>query len=151
MKTKISIGADHAGFALKEEVKRYLSEQGYDVIDHGTNSDKRVDYPDFAHLVAESIHQGEVERGIIVCGTGIGVAIAANKINRIRAASLVDEYSVKMARNHNDLNVLCLGARVIGSGKAMSLVDVFLKEEFEGGRHADRVKKIHNLENGNHF
>lgn len=146
MKTKISIAADHAGFHLKTEIVAVLNTLGCDVTDHGCHSAERVDYPDYATQVADDIRTKKSTYGILICGTGIGMAITANKIKGVRAASVVDEYSLLMARKHNDLNVLCLGSRVIGSGTATLLVETFLKTEFEGERHQDRLNKISILE-----
>ena len=145
----VSIGADHAGIELKDHIKSYLEKKGLKVVDHGCHDGNRVDYPDFAAKVANDIQNGATERGILVCGTGIGMALTANKFPGVRAASVVDEYSMTMTRAHNDLNILCLGSRVIGVGKAESLVDLFLSTEFEGGRHENRVKKIREWETKN--
>ena len=134
MKTKISIGSDHAGFALKTELIPLLKELDCEVADCGCFSAEQVDYPDYAALVARDVQAEKSRYGILICGTGIGMAITANKHKGIRAASLTDEYSLLMARKHNNLNVLCLGARVIGSGTARLLVETFLQTEFEGSR-----------------
>lgn len=142
MKTTVAIGADHAGFALKQEVILFLKKLNHDVIDHGCHNSDRVDYPDFAAAVVQDVQKGTATRGILICGTGIGMAITANKFKGIRAASVVDAYSVLMTRKHNDLNVLCLGARVIGLGTAEMLIETFLKTEFEGARHQARLDKI---------
>lgn len=139
---KIAIGADHAGFGLKEELRGYVENLGHAVQDHGTNSTDSVDYPDVAFSVARAVASGEADRGVLICATGIGMAIAANKVPGIRAASCSDAYSARMARAHNDANVLALGARVVGSGLAESLVDSFLDTSFHGGRHQRRVDKI---------
>lgn len=146
-KTRISLGADHAGFVLKKEIKTLLEKLGCDVLDRGAHNGDRVDYPDYAAVVAKDVQDGNANYGIICCGTGIGMAITANKFRGIRAASIVDEYSLLMARKHNDLNVLCLGSRVIGGGTAMLLVETFLKTDFEGERHQERLDKITELEN----
>lgn len=146
MKFKIAIGSDHAGFDLKREIIRLLEELGCAVHDCGCFSVERVDYPDYAALVARDVQTGKADRGILVCGTGIGMAITANKYRGIRAASVVDEYSLIMARKHNDLNLLCLGSRVIGPGTAALLVETFLETEFESARHAERLRKIEELE-----
>lgn len=143
---KIAIGSDHAGYDLKETIKNYLIEKGYEVIDKGTNSKESVDYPIFAESVAETVAKGEADKGIVICGTGIGISISANKVKGIRAALCANEYMVRMARKHNDANVLALGARVLGVDLALSIVETFLNTEFEGGRHERRVHLIHNIE-----
>lgn len=143
---KVAIGSDHGGFRLKEEIKAWLTELTVDTHDFGTYTPESVDYPDISRQVAEAVAKGEYDRGIIVCGTGIGVSIAANKINGIRAALCNDVFSAKMSREHNDANILTLGERVIGSGLARMIVEVWLKTEFAGGRHANRVEKIMALE-----
>lgn len=146
---KISIACDHAAYELKDHLVGYIKSKGFDVIDHGTNSDQRVDYPDFAEKVAKDVQSGSSNYGILVCGTGIGMALSANKFQGVRAASLTDVYSCQMTRQHNNLNVLCLGSRVVGLGLAELLVDTFLQTEFEGGRHAERVSKISEIEKKN--
>jgi len=143
---KIAIGADHAGFNLKEEIKKHLEKKGIAVIDKGTYSTESVDYPDFGEAVAEAVVQKEVDFGIVICGTGIGISIAANKVPGIRAALCSDTFSAHSAREHNDANVLALGARVVGVGLALDIVDTFLGASFEGGRHARRVEKIAGIE-----
>ncbi|MDF2569009.1 MAG: ywlF [Sporomusa sp.] len=143
---KVAIGSDHGGFRLKEEIKALLNELKVDNHDFGTYTKESVDYPDISRQVAEAVADGEYDRGIIVCGTGIGVSIAANKINGIRAALCNDVFSAKMSREHNDANILTLGERVIGSGLALMIVEVWLKTEFAGGRHACRIEKITQLE-----
>ena len=143
---KIAIGSDHAGYDLKEEIKKYLEDKGFAVLDKGTNSKESVDYPVFGESVAETVAKGEADRGIVICGTGIGISISANKVKGIRAALCTNEYMAKMARKHNDANVLALGARVLGVDLALSIVDAFLNTEFEGGRHERRVHLIHNIE-----
>jgi ribose 5-phosphate isomerase B len=145
-KMKVAIGSDHGGFRLKEEIKALLNELKVDNHDFGTYTKESVDYPDISRQVAEAVADGEYDRGIIVCGTGIGVSIAANKINGIRAALCNDVFSAKMSREHNDANILTLGERVIGSGLALMIVEVWLKTEFAGGRHACRIEKITQLE-----
>lgn len=142
----IALGCDHGGYTLMQEIKAHLSERGIAFRDFGTDSDKSVDYPDFAAPVASSIAGGQCERGILVCGTGIGMSIAANKVDGIRAALCGDCFSAEMTRRHNDANVLCLGARTTGPGLALMLVDIFLDTPFDGGRHAARVAKISELE-----
>jgi ribose 5-phosphate isomerase B len=143
---RIVIGADHAGYELKQQIVRVLLAQGHQVQDLGTHGLKRVDYPDFAVLVARAVVAGEVERGILICGTGIGMSIAANKVRGARAAVCTDCYMARMAREHNDARILCLGGRVLGPGSALDVVEVFLRTDFVGGRHAQRVDKIGALE-----
>jgi len=142
----IAIGSDHGGYALKEQIKKHLDELGLAYRDYGTDSEASCDYPIYGEAVARAVAGGEAERGIVICGTGIGISIAANKVRGIRAAVCGDCYSAEMTRRHNDANVLCMGARVVGEGLAMKIVDVFLETPFEGGRHARRVAKIHEIE-----
>jgi len=144
---KIALGADHAGFPLKEKIKEFLQSKGYEVIDMGTHSTESVHYPDFAKKVALAVQRGEADRGILICGTGIGMSITANKFKGIRAALCTNEYMARMSRRHNDANVLCLGERVLGVELALSIVEAWLEEEFEGGRHEVRVKLILDMEN----
>ena len=139
---KISIGGDHAGFAYKEEIKKALSAQGHEVKDFGPFSDASVDYPDFAHPVASSVESGETQFGILICGSGNGVAITANKHQGIRAALCWTEELGSLARRHNDANILCLPARFIDIDLAKKIVNKFLSTDFEGGRHQNRVNKI---------
>jgi ribose 5-phosphate isomerase B len=143
---KISIGSDHAGYELKELIKNHLEEKGFEVIDKGTFSKERVDYPLFGEAVAKSVSEGESTRGIVICGTGIGISISANKVKGVRAALCTNEYMARMSRKHNDANILALGSRVLGTDLAISIVDVFLSTEFEGGRHEKRVQLIQNIE-----
>lgn len=138
---KIGIGSDHGGFELKEIIKEAFQGE-VEFVDYGTNSKDSVDYPDFGKRVGEAVVKGEVERGIVICGTGIGISIAANKVDGVRCALCNDLFSAKMSRNHNNANVLAMGGRVIGDVLAIEIVKVFLAEEFEGGRHAIRVEKI---------
>ncbi len=138
----IAVGADHAGFPLKEDLKTWLAGRGYRVVDFGTNSGEPVDYPDFAHRVAKAVTSGEAERGVLVCGTGIGMAMAANKVRGARAAACSDPYTARMSREHNDSNVLALGARIIRRDAALEIVDVWLAAEFAGGRHLRRIEKL---------
>ena len=138
----IAIGSDHGGFALKEEVKKYLEQSGHEVTDVGTYTPDSCDYPDIAKAGCEKITSGECERGILICGTGIGISMAANKIRGIRAACCSDTYSAKYTRLHNDANVLCFGGRVVGGGLACEIVDAYLSVEFEGGRHQRRVDML---------
>ena len=138
---KIAIGCDHAGVDLKRILLNSVLKE-YDVVDMGTNSSESVDYPDIAKKVANIVATGEAERGILICGTGIGMSMAAGKVRGIRAARCNEPYSAEMSRRHNDANVLCFGARVIGSGMAEMIVEVWLSTPFDGGRHAIRVEKI---------
>lgn len=141
------LGADHAGYSLKEELKEVLRQEGIEFLDIGTmNGDESVDYPDFAEGVARKVAVGEFDRGLIVCGTGVGVAIAANKVNGIRAANCNDVVCARYSREHNDANVLTLGSRIIGSAVAQEVLRTWLKTDFEGGRHARRVGKISEIE-----
>lgn len=142
----IAIGSDHAGFDLKEAIKAHLEERKIDYKDCGAYDKSSVDYPVQAKKVCDEISSGKASLGILCCGTGIGISLAANKIKGIRAACCSDGYSAKYARLHNDANILCLGGRVVGIGLALDLVDIFLDTEFEGGRHARRVAMIHELE-----
>ncbi|MBI4909739.1 MAG: ribose 5-phosphate isomerase B [Acidobacteria bacterium] len=139
---KISIGADHAGYALKEAVRRGLEAAGHEVTDHGTSSPDSTDYPDYAVQVGEDVQQGKAERGILVCSTGVGMSIAANKLHGIRAANVWNADEATLSRQHNNANVLALGARYTNAEQAAELVDIFLNTPFEGGRHARRVAKI---------
>lgn len=141
---KIAIGADHGGYELKEQIKELLVELGHDVSDVGCQSSEAVDYPDIAAVVSDKVVTNICEFGILICGTGIGMSIAVNRDQRIRAALCNDEYSARMSREHNNANVLCLGARVIGAGLADSIVRAWLETAFAGGRHQRRVSKYSN-------
>ena len=143
---KIAIGCDHVGFELKGKVIEHLKEKGIEVVDFGTNSTERTDYPIYGKAVAKAVASGECDKGILICGTGIGISIAANKIKGIRAALCADWYSAKYTRLHNNANVICMGGRTTGAGSAVEMLDVFLHTEFEGGRHATRIGKIAKLE-----
>jgi ribose 5-phosphate isomerase B len=143
---RVAIGADQGGYELKQQVAEFLIAQGYAVADVGIHRSESVDYPDIAALVARAVAAGEAERGILICGTGIGVSLAANKVDGVRAALCTDCYMARMAREHNDAQILCLGGRVLGVGSALDIVQVFLGSEFLGGRHARRVNKISALE-----
>lgn len=139
----IAIGSDHAGYDLKMEIISYLSSKDLKFKDFGTCDNKTsVDYPDFGRSVAEAVSKGEADKGIIICGTGIGISITANKVRGIRAALCTDSYMARMSREHNDANILALGDRVLGPGLAVDIVETFLKSEFTGGRHKTRVDKI---------
>ncbi|WP_029759334.1 ribose 5-phosphate isomerase B [Fusobacterium nucleatum] len=142
---KIALGADHGGYELKEKIKQYLAKKdGIEVIDFGTNSTESVDYPKYGHLVAKSVVEKKVDFGILVCGTGIGISIAANKMKGIRAANCTNTTMARLARQHNDANILALGARIVGDVLALDIVDEFLVSSFEGGRHQRRVEEIEN-------
>lgn len=143
---KIAIGSDHAGFRLKEEIKGLIEDLGHDVLDLGTTGEDSVDYPDFARAVSQAVSAGEAGLGVLICGTGLGMAIAANKIPGIRAVTCSDTFSARMSREHNDANVLCIGARVIGGGLAREVVAQWLSADFQGGRHGRRVGKISDIE-----
>lgn len=144
--TKIVIGCDHAAYELKLKVIEHLTAQGIEVEDIGTNSTASCDYPDFADALCKKIMSGEFERGILICGTGIGMSMAANKHKGIRAACCSDTFSARLTREHNDANVLCFGARVVGEGLAYDLVDLFVSTDYEGGKHARRVAMVDALD-----
>ncbi|KNZ68400.1 RpiB/LacA/LacB family sugar-phosphate isomerase [Thermincola ferriacetica] len=143
---KVAIGSDHGGFRLKEEIKKFLTEENIEFKDFGTYSEDAVDYPDISYLVAKAVQKGEYTRGILICGTGIGIGIAANKLPGIRAALCHDTFSARASREHNDANILTMGERVIGPGLARDIVKIWLSTEFAGGRHLRRVQKICQLE-----
>lgn len=143
---KIGLGSDHGGYELKEKIKSHLTEKGIEVVDYGTDSTDSVDYPDYGRKTAEGVVSGECERAIVCCGTGIGISIAANKVEGIRCALCSETYSARMAMEHNNSNMLSLGARVTGIDLALEIVDVWLKAKFEGGRHERRVDKIMEIE-----
>jgi ribose 5-phosphate isomerase B len=143
---RIAIGADHAGYDAKERLKQRLGNRGDAVEDVGTHGTASVDYPDFAARVARLVAEGKADLGVLVCGSGIGMSIAANKVRGIRAAHCTDPYSARMAREHNDANVLCMGSRVTGEGLMEEVLEAFLGAAFQGGRHAGRVDKITRLE-----
>jgi ribose 5-phosphate isomerase B len=143
---KVAVASDHGGFRLKEEVVSMLRESGIEYKDFGTFSEESVDYPDIALTVAEAVQRGEFERGVLCCGTGIGVAIAANKVPGVRAAQCHDTFSARAAREHNDANILTMGQRVIGPGLARDIVKTWLQADFQGGRHTRRVEKISSIE-----
>src|SRR4029077_12647754 len=143
---KIALGADHAGFALKEEIKQHLAAQGVEVDDRGAASTDSVDYPDFARAVGEEVARHQADLGILVCGSGIGMAIAANKVPGIRAANVTDENEAALSREHNNANVLALGARILDEPHAIAIVNKWLATAFAGGRHQQRVEKIRQIE-----
>lgn len=144
---KVALGADSAGYILKEKIKSYLSEKNINTVDFGAYNCESSHYPEFAYKTASAVSRGECSFGILICGTGIGMSIAANKIKGIRAAAVSEHYSTRYTRLHNDANILCLGARTIGEGIALELVDIFLNTKAEEGRHLERVKMITEIEN----
>ncbi|MEC4295485.1 ribose 5-phosphate isomerase B [Adlercreutzia shanghongiae] len=143
---RVSIGSDHAGFEQKQALAAYLAEKGYDVIDRGPDSDDRVDYPDFAVPVARDVAEGASERGVLVCGTGIGMAMAADKVPGVRAANIITPEFAELCREHNDANVITLSGRFVSLEDNERILDTFLTTEFGGGRHAGRVQKIMQLD-----
>ena len=145
---KIAIASDHAGLELKEDIKTFLKEKGVDVLDMGTNGNESVDYPDYGIPVAEKVSRGELNKGILICGTGIGMSIVANKFANVRAALVNDVYSATMAKDHNDANILVIGGRIAGKGLAREMVKAWLEAKFEGGRHQKRLNKIKEIEKG---
>ncbi len=145
---KIAIGADHGGFCLKEAINKYLDEKGIEYTDFGCYSEDSVDYALYAKKVAEGVASGEFDKGILCCGTGIGISIAANKVKGIRAAVVTNEFCAEMTRRHNDANILAMGGRVITPEQAVKFTDIFLNTEFEGGRHERRIAQIAAIENG---
>lgn len=145
---KIALGSDHGGYELKETVRAHIEKSGFDVMDLGTHSTSSVDYPKYGFAVGQAIIKGEADLGIVICGTGLGISMAANKVPGIRAAVCTDTYSARMAREHNNANVLALGGRVTGPGLALDIVDIFLHTAFSGGRHSQRVDLITAIERG---
>lgn len=143
---KIAVACDHGGLALKQVLLDYLQKNGYEVCDFGTNTADSCDYPDYALPAAEAVARGECERGILICSTGIGISIAANKVRGIRCAHCHDTYSAKYTRLHNDANMIAFGQKIIGDGLMLEIVDTFLHTDFEGGRHQRRVDKISAIE-----
>ena len=143
---RIAIGSDHAGHGLKEELKHRLKAEGHEVVDYGCHSNESVDYPDFAVPVAEAVRTAQVDRGMLICGTGIGMTMTANKIPGIRAALCSEPYAARLSREHNDANVLALGGRLVGPELAMETARAFLQTSFAGGRHSRRVDKIRAVE-----
>jgi ribose 5-phosphate isomerase B len=143
---KVAIASDHRGYHLKEKVVSLLKSKGHEVIDDGPCTEEKVDYPDFAAVVASKVSSGTVDRGILICGTGIGMAITANKFPRVRAAACMDEVTAEMSRHHNDLNVLCLSGDLLSSRNMEAIVDKWIDTEFEGGRHQRRLDKIVKIE-----
>jgi len=146
---KIAIGNDHTAVELKNHIKAYLTEKGYEMVDFGTNETTSADYPLYGKKVAEAVAAKECDLGVLICGTGIGISLAANKVKGIRAAVCSEPYSAEMTRRHNDANIIAFGARVVGPGLAEKIVDAFLNAEFEGGRHQRRVDLITAIEEEN--
>ena len=147
MNKKIAFACDHGGYELKDTIIKWLNDNGYEVVDFGCNSTASVDYPDYALPASQAVARGECDLGILVCGTGIGMSLCANKVKGIRAACCSDTFSAKMTRLHNDSNILCFGARVVGAGLAIELVRNFVESEFEGDRHIKRVEKVMAIQN----
>lgn len=143
---KIGISSDHGGFELKEHIKDYFEKEGIDYLDYGTNSLDSVDYPDYGRKLAEGVVSGEIDKGIAICGTGIGISIACNKVKGIRCALCGDTYSARMSIEHNNANIMALGGRVIGKDLAIEIVSIWLKSQFQGGRHEKRINKISDIE-----
>jgi ribose 5-phosphate isomerase B len=143
---KVAVASDHRGYHLKEKVIALLKSKGHEVLDEGPATDESVDYPDFAALVASKVSANAVDRGVLICGTGLGMAIAANKFPRVRAAACVDEVTAELSRRHNDVNVLCLSGDLLSSRSTERLVEIWMSTEFEGGRHQRRLDKILELE-----
>lgn len=145
---KVSLGSDHAGLRLKNAIAAFLAKEGHEVIDCGTEGEASCDYPEFALRAARSVQSGESDRGILVCATGVGMSICANKLKGIRASLCNDLYTARFSRLHNDANVLCLGERVIGPGLALEIVGLWMRTPFEGGRHQRRLDLIRGMESG---
>ena len=144
---KLAIGNDHVAVEMKKEIKKYLEDKGIEVIDVGTNSTESFNYPISGYKGGKMVASGEVDGGVLICGTGVGISLAANKVKGIRACCCSDSFSCEYTRRHNDANALCMGGRVVGPGLACQLVDIFLNTEFEGGRHQRRIDKLTALEN----
>ncbi len=145
----IALGCDHGGYAIKEAVKKYLEESNIEYKDFGAYSEESVDYPIYAKLVADAVANGECEKGVLCCGTGIGISIAANKVKGIRAAVVTNEFCAEMTRRHNDANIIAMGGRVISEEQAVKFTKIFLETPFDGGRHINRVNMITEIENEN--
>lgn len=145
----IAIGSDHGGFSLKQEIMKHLTARGIEFKDYGTYTTDSCDYPVYGEAVAKAVVSGEADKGILICGTGIGISISANKVKGVRAALCGDCFSAEFTRRHNDANILAMGERVVGPGLACKIVDAFLDTEFEGGRHARRVAMLQDIENRN--
>ena len=142
---KLAIGADHGGYELKKAVITHLEKQGHEVVDYGCDSPERCDYPIYGERVARAVAGGECELGVLICGTGIGISLAANRVPGIRAAVCSETYSAQLTREHNNANIIAFGARVVGEGTAFAIVDAFLNAEFQGGRHAERVAMLDDI------
>ncbi|MCC6502467.1 MAG: ribose 5-phosphate isomerase B [Deltaproteobacteria bacterium] len=149
-KKTIAIASDHAGREMKEDLKEFLESIDAEVVDMGVNDDKSVDYPDYGIPLAEKVSKGEVPRGVLVCGTGIGMSILANKFKGVRAALVSDVFTARMAKEHNNANILVIGGRIVGKGLAREMLKTWIEAKFEGGRHQTRLDKITELENRNH-
>lgn len=145
---KIAIGNDHTAVEMKNHIVKYLEDKGYELVNFGTDTEERVDYPVYGKKVADAVASGECELGILICGTGIGISLAANKVKGIRAAVCSEAYSAELTRRHNNSNIIAFGARVVGTATAETIVDAFLEAEFEGERHAARVDMISAIEEG---
>ncbi len=145
---KIAIGNDHVAVEMKEHIKKHLEEKGFEVVDFGTNSGERCDYPVYGKMVAEAVASGNCDFGVLICGTGVGISLAANKVKGIRAVVCSEPYTAKLSRQHNNTNIVAFGARVIGTATAEMIVDEFFDAEFEGGRHQKRIDMISDIENG---
>lgn len=145
---KIAIGNDHIGLDMKEHIKEYLKKKGHFIIDCGTNTNERTDYPIYAKKVSELVYSEECDFGILICGTGVGISLAANKVRGIRAVVCSEPYSARLSRQHNNANIIAFGAKVIGFSTAEMIVDEFLQAEYEGGRHQKRIDMIHAIEMG---
>ena len=143
--TTVAIGSDHAGFELKESLRAWLGNAGYDVIDVGTHADERCDYPDFGSAVGRAVADGTADRGVAVCGSGIGICMAANKVPGVRGAVIRDEYDAEYSRRHNDANVACFGDRITAVPRAEELLQLWMETGFDGGRHEGRVEKLDHL------
>lgn len=146
MNKKIGIGNDHVALEMKKEIKAFLEEKGYEVVDYGTHTLERCDYPVYGKAVADAVAAGEIHCGILICGTGVGISLAANKVKGIRACVCSEPYSAKLSKQHNNTNILAFGARVIGIETAKMIVEEWLNAEFEGGRHQNRINMIHDIE-----
>ncbi len=144
---KIAIGSDHVGFDLKLSIKKHLEDNGYDCIDFGTYSKERTDYPIYGEAVAHAVADGDCDKGILICGTGVGISLSANKVKGIRAVVCSEPYSALLSRQHNDTNILAVGARVVGLDLALMIVDTWIEGKFEGGRHQKRIDLISEIEN----
>jgi ribose 5-phosphate isomerase B len=148
---KVAIGCDHRGFAIKRKVVELVRRLGHEVLDYGTCTEESVDYPDYAFLVAQAVAEGRVDRGILICGTGIGMSIAANKVRGVRAAPCHDDITAELSRRHNDSNVMCLSADLLGGRLIDRMVEIWLSTPFDGGRHARRVDRIRMIEEGHNI